>query len=288
MYDIAIVSLGEARKTRTFRLRRSTLLALGLLGFAVSVAVTLAALMFTPLALYVPIPNPGLEARYGRKILETQQQLAHLAEEMLTLKGYNIQLRKALGEGGDTLRAKNAIPQTVETQAPPRQHAAAGDAGLDTYESSAAGGIADEYGAPVSLAQAVRSADPVRLPLMMPAEGFITQGFDPERGHYGMDIAGKRGSVVSASADGRVVFAGWTYDDGNMIVVSHDAGYVTIYKHNQTLLKPAQSSVRRGEPIAYLGTSGRTSEGPHLHFEVWKDGGPRNPAEYLLRPHRLE
>ena len=121
-----------------------------------------------------------------------------------------------------------------------------------------------------------------RLPLIMPAEGFISQMFDPGRGHFGMDVAARRGTPVVAPADGHVVFAGWTYEDGNLVIMAHGRGYMTVYKHNQSLLRGAQEFVRRGETIALLGTSGRTSQGPHLHFEVWRDGVPRDPRLYLI------
>jgi murein DD-endopeptidase MepM/ murein hydrolase activator NlpD len=88
---------------------------------------------------------------------------------------------------------------------------------------------------------------------------------------------------VVAAADGYVVFSGWTYQDGQVLILSHSGGFLTYYKHNQSLLKSANIFVRRGEPIALLGNSGRTSSGPHLHFEVWKDGAPVDPARYLLQ-----
>ena len=67
-----------------------------------------------------------------------------------------------------------------------------------------------------------------------------------------------------------------------MIILSHGSGYFTIYKHNQSLLKSASEFVKRGEPIALLGNSGNTSYGPHLHFELWKDGQPQNPDDYMI------
>jgi murein DD-endopeptidase MepM/ murein hydrolase activator NlpD len=102
-----------------------------------------------------------------------------------------------------------------------------------------------------------------------------------------MDFAGKQGTPVYAAADGHVILSGWTYDDGNMVILSHGGGYLTVYKHNRSLLIGEHSVVRRGEPIALLGTSGKTSLGPHLHFEVWKDGIPQNPADYLLTPPKM-
>ena len=122
----------------------------------------------------------------------------------------------------------------------------------------------------------------MNFPLMMPADGFVTRQFDQEEFHYGVDFAGKQGTPIMAAASGTVVFAGWTYDDGYMMIIAHGGGFVTVYKHNKALFKDSGMNVKRGETIALLGNTGRTSSGPHLHFEVWKDGNVLNPSNYLL------
>ena len=116
----------------------------------------------------------------------------------------------------------------------------------------------------------------------------MTQGFDADHRHYGIDYATKTGTPVYAATDGYVVFSGWTYDDGNMIILSHGGGYLTVYKHNQLLLRTEHAFVKRGEMIAESGSSGKTSSGPHLHFEVWKDGLPRDPQEFLLVAPKIQ
>jgi len=103
-----------------------------------------------------------------------------------------------------------------------------------------------------------------------------------------MDFAGKRGTPIHAAGDGVVVFSGWTYEDGNMLIIAHSGGVSTAYKHNQALLKNVHSTVKHGEAVALLGSSGKTSYGPHLHCEVWKDGIPQYPNEYLLRPLKAQ
>jgi murein DD-endopeptidase MepM/ murein hydrolase activator NlpD len=120
------------------------------------------------------------------------------------------------------------------------------------------------------------------LPLSMPVDGFISRGFDVDQSHYGIDFAGKPGSPILAAADGSIVFAGWTYEDGFTIIVSHGEGYTTVYKHNQSILKHEGEPVKRGSLLALLGNTGRTSHGPHLHFEVWRNGIAQNPSDYLL------
>jgi murein DD-endopeptidase MepM/ murein hydrolase activator NlpD len=122
----------------------------------------------------------------------------------------------------------------------------------------------------------------VSFPAILPTEGYMTRGFEPEHNHYGLDIAGKIGNLIVAAADGNIVFSGWTQEDGYVVIISHASGFMSFYKHNQSLLKSPGSFVRRGEPIAILGNSGTTSSGPHVHFEIWKDGIPVDPSLYMI------
>lgn len=123
------------------------------------------------------------------------------------------------------------------------------------------------------------------IPNFLPVEGMVTTDF--RRGdvklpnHLGIDIAASRGTAVRAAADGIIIFANWTEALGNLIIIYHLNGYFTYYGHNQILLKKENTFVKKGEVIALVGSSGR-STAPHLHFEIWKDGIPVDPKEYLL------
>ena len=293
LYDVLIVSLGEGRRTVNFQASRVKLVLLAVLSFLISVGITLAVLIYTPLAIYVPIPNPGLEERYGRQIMETQERLNALAQDVLLLRDYNMQLRKALGEetGRDSANGKAIQPSvSLVGREKPQQVTLAPsvESGAVYDQTSAEEGEFESGTASYNVVTTGGESVHSKFPLLRPTEGFVTQGFDPPRRHFGMDFAAKRGTPVYAPADGHVVFAGWTYDDGNLLILSHGGGYLTVYKHNQSLLKNTQAMVKRGEPIALLGTSGKTSLGPHLHFEVWKDGVPRDPNEFLLTPARVQ
>lgn len=105
-------------------------------------------------------------------------------------------------------------------------------------------------------------------------------------GHMGVDIAAPRGSFVRAAGDGTVIFSGWTEDLGNLIILYHGNGFFTYYGHNQRLLKLRNSYVRKADVIAMVGSSGASSA-PHLHFEIWKDGLPLDPKEYILAFSRM-
>ena len=119
------------------------------------------------------------------------------------------------------------------------------------------------------------------IPEMAPAEGMITKKFmSGPRKHYGIDISGKIGDPISAAADGLVVFAGWTPELGNMVVISHADDYITVYGHNDRLNVQERQRVKKGDLIALLGETGY-SMGPHLHFEVWHNGLALDPQTVI-------
>ncbi|HPG39250.1 MAG TPA: M23 family metallopeptidase [bacterium] len=124
------------------------------------------------------------------------------------------------------------------------------------------------------------------IPTFLPVEGVLSNDysnltFEGKSNHLGIDIAGERGALVKSAADGIVVFAGWTYNLGNLVIIYHGNGYFTYYGHNQRLIVERNSLVKKGDNIALLGNSG-ISSGHHLHFEIWKDGVPLDPKQYLL------
>ncbi|MCP4726077.1 MAG: peptidoglycan DD-metalloendopeptidase family protein [bacterium] len=123
------------------------------------------------------------------------------------------------------------------------------------------------------------------FPSLEPVKGQITRDFSdsgPEIGnsHFGIDIAAKELSVIRAAGDGIVIFANWTHDAGNLVVIDHLNGYISIYKHNSSLSVMERQYVSQGDPIALLGNSG-ISTAPHLHFEIWKDYKPINPLDIV-------
>lgn len=124
------------------------------------------------------------------------------------------------------------------------------------------------------------------IPSLIPAQGFLTRDFLKDdllmgESHTGIDIVAKEGSVVRAVADGVVVFSNWTYEGGNEIILDHLNGFISFYKHNKRLLVGVKNFVRRGQPIALMGNSG-VSSGTHLHFEIWKNGKPVDPREFIV------
>jgi len=122
----------------------------------------------------------------------------------------------------------------------------------------------------------------LRLPFLPPVDrGYLTRGFNSELGHYGVDYAVPEGSPVRSVGDGYVVFADWTYDAGYVIAVHHPDGYVSFYKHNKDLIKKVGDRVRERESLAISGNSGELSSGPHIHFELWREGLAQDPGQFI-------
>ena len=117
-------------------------------------------------------------------------------------------------------------------------------------------------------------------PLKIPVSGFISQEYKGSI-HQGIDIVAAEGTPIYATADGVVLFSGWTIEDGYSIIIQHDNHFHSYYKHNQKNLVFSHQLVKQGDVIALLGNSGEKSSGPHLHFEIWRDGKSVNPLEYL-------
>ena len=110
-----------------------------------------------------------------------------------------------------------------------------------------------------------------------PIKGDITQTFNFEENHFAIDIAADIGTPVKSILDGKILFSEWSVDTGHVIIVDHGDNIVSVYKHNSKSLKEQNDFVQAGEVIAYSGNQGSLSSGPHLHFELWKNGTPIDP-----------
>lgn len=116
-----------------------------------------------------------------------------------------------------------------------------------------------------------------------PVKGIISGRYDIRTKHYGTDIVTKPKAIVSAALDGTVIFTGWTMETGYVIQIQHSNNVVTIYKHNESLLRETGDLVRAGEALSVVGDSGELyTSGPHLHFEIWYKGSPLDPEKHIL------
>ena len=204
------------------------------------------------------------EETYG-KMEELNERVIFLAKELQLLKSANQKLKYAMALGDSALIDSFKInPDTLQK----------------LYKTPKEGNIFSVF---INFIQnLISQQQDDTIFFILPVNGYISRSFDPERGHYGIDIVVKDGTPVYASAGGFVVFSGYTNNYGHIIIISHSDGYLSIYKHNSVILKKEREFVKQGELIAQSGNSGLATTGPHLHFEIWHNGKPVDPETLLI------
>lgn len=255
-------------------------------GSTVAVALLLMGLViFTPLREWIP--------GYGSEALQDDARTAALRlaamEDSLQLQQeYMAQLRQLMtGQFDSTQTGPNIAQDETATLRGELAEVAAEPMSQDwaDHEQPAlpVGRMPVNVVRPVDV-EAVedRYLSSLQLPAVPPLSGLLTRGFDARTGHYAVDIAAQEGTMVRSIGEGYVIFADWTHEGGYAIVVQHADGYVSIYKHNERLLKHVGDRVHAREALAVSGNSGEFTSGPHLHFELWNNGFAQDPRVYLV------
>lgn len=121
----------------------------------------------------------------------------------------------------------------------------------------------------------------VDLVFFPPVKGHITEPYSSKNKHFAVDIALAKDTPIKAVASGTVILADWTPTNGNVIIIRHNDGIISVYKHAASLTKDQGDIVKSGEVIAMAGSTRAQSTGTHLHFELWKDGYPINPTQFI-------
>ena len=134
----------------------------------------------------------------------------------------------------------------------------------------------------VAPSQASNYLSALSFPVLPPITGIITRGFDARTGHFAVDVAAETGSALRSIGDGYVILADWVNDGGQVIAIAHAGGYISVFKHNSSLLKNVGERVRDREVIALSGNTGEITTGPHAHFELWQNGLAQDPRAYVL------
>lgn len=117
--------------------------------------------------------------------------------------------------------------------------------------------------------------------LFPPIQGSLTDRFNVQREHFGVDVAAEKDAPIKAIDEGTVVLATYTAETGYIVQIQHDNDLISVYKHCSVLLKKQGDKVRAGEAVAIIGETGEYASGPHLHFEMWRNGLPLNPESFF-------
>ncbi len=263
---LSVIILPDFGKADTRTYRFGIYQVLGILAFYSAIFAVLGFLLLglTPLRDAI-FPGSGLTKPEIEKINELNTRLNQVTRELEYLKSTNEKLRFAIGLGDSTLlRSSEKDKDTVK---------------MRRKKTPYGGNI---FAVLTELLQGDKDKQKKNYYFSKPTDSFVSRGFDPDKGHMGIDFVVKTGTPVYAASNGYVIFADYTTKDGYMMILNHNNGYITVYKHCSVLLKRARETVLQGETIALSGNTGEISTGPHLHFEVWKDGEPIDPKSVLI------
>jgi len=274
-YRLVILNEETLEERISFKLSRlNVFVAIGLLSI-ILVFITTYIIAFTPLKEYIP---GYTDVTLQRRIYELQLRSDSVAFAMRAQERYLEDLRKVLA--GDLPNERKMVPadtaqtrnyQNIKDSRSPE------DSILRTEYDNA-----NKYNLFKSDKSSGKGASMRNITFFAPIRGIVTSEFDPLRKHFGIDIVAARDEVIKSVQDGTVIFSGWTVETGNVIAIQHPGNIISIYKHNSVLLKKEGNIVNAGETIAIIGETGELSSGPHLHLELWINGIPVNPKDYIV------
>ncbi|WP_297332760.1 M23 family metallopeptidase [Flavobacterium sp.] len=235
----------------------------------IMIALTTYIIAGTPLREYIPgYSSTQLKREATQNAIKSDSLLRELEAE----KAYMASIKKVLTgdlESGKLSRDSIYVPEQKEQ---PVIDIKPSEADLKLREEVA---LEDKY-------NLFEEAQPrVGLVLFAPVKGHITEPYSSKNKHFAVDIALAKDTPIKSVAAGTVLFADWTPTNGHVIIVRHKDGIISVYKHCAALTKEQGDVVRSGEAIALAGSTGSQSTGVHLHFELWKDGYPINPTQYI-------
>ncbi|QYJ69048.1 M23 family metallopeptidase [Flavobacterium litorale] len=235
----------------------------------VMIALTTYIIAFTPLREYIPGYN---STKLKREATENAIKTDSLTQELEANKAYLASIKKVLTGDLELTKLNRDSIYVPEQKETPHIDVSPSEAELKLMEEVA---LEDKY----NLFE--ESKPRVNLVLFSPAKGHITEPYNSKNKHFAVDVALAKDTPIKSVAAGTVLFADWTPTNGNVIIVRHNDGIISVYKHAATLTKEQGDIVHSGEAIALAGSTGEQSTGVHLHFELWKDGYPINPTQYI-------
>lgn len=245
---------------------------IGLLAIAL-VVVTIFIIAFSPLREY--IPGYAGDVRIRREVLMLAEKVDSL-EKNAVAKDRLLSNIRGVVEGGqlpENIPTRPSAKVTVET--------AKLSASADESRFREEVDKEDRYNISIRF-QDTRLSAISSYYFFPPMKGKVTTVFNPADRHYGVDIVAPKNEAVKATLDGTVIFAGWTPETGHVLQVQHANNLISVYMHNAVLLRKQGAEVKAGEAIAITGNSGELTSSPHLHFELWFEGKPIDPQDFMV------
>ena len=266
-YRFVVLNEDTFEERFSFKLNRLNVLVLGSLFSMLLIGLTIILIAFTPLKEYIPGYS---SSDLKKKASDLVYQVDSLQQKLAVNDVYIQNIQQVLtGKIKDVTFDKDSIAEQLRIEDVNLNATLVDSVFREEVERE------DRYSL---FEKATKKTDIV---FFAPISGRITDTYNPKEKHYAIDIAVEKDSPVKAVADGTVIFTGFTAETGFVIIIEHTKGFLSVYKHNASLHKEQGDLVKSGEAIANAGSTGALSTGPHLHFELWNDGYPVNPLNFI-------
>lgn len=267
-YQFVISNENTFEELFSLKLSRLNVFVLGGFLSILLIAITLLFIAFTPLKEYIPGYS---SSALKRKAVNLTFEADSLKMKLAILQNYTKALKPIL-----TGKIK---PESVEAiQIKAKQHLIDERKLNATKEDSL---FREKIERKTRFSLENNGQNNIKIVFFAPLNGAISQSFDATSKHFAVDITAKTGDPIKATADGTVIFSGWTTETGYVIILKHAKEYISVYKHSGNLLKEQGDFVKSGEVIATVGSTGELTTGPHLHFELWNGGYTMNPTNFI-------
>lgn len=268
-YRLVILNDDTFEEKLSLKLSRLNVFVLVGVSIIILIASTTVLIAFTPIREYIPGYS---STALRRKAFKLATQTDSLEQQLVYNQRYLLNIRNII-EGKPTINfADTTVSDSVIQQQLQK--------GVSQEESELRLLVEEEEQFNV-ISSSEDGKSKIGINFFTPVKGLVTSSFEPKDGHYGVDVVAAQNEVIKACQNGKVLFAEWTAETGHVLLVQHPNELVSVYKHNSSLLKKEGDIVRAGEPIAIIGDSGELSSGPHLHFELWFNGNPVNPENFI-------
>ena len=269
-FRISLIDDMTHKQLWVMRFTRTGLFVIVISAITVVMAVSFSIVAFTPLRTFIPgYPD----AHTKREAINNAIRIDSLQNVIYTWMFYTDNLKNIM-EGADPVKIDSIVRNTSRSEAGATARASV--AGQDSVLREEVRKT-EQFG----LSKTAERKLPIEgMHFFTPLKGVVSQGYDPLLHPY-IDITAPANSVVMSVLDGTVINAGWSDDSGYTIQIQHSDDIVSIYKHNQKLLKKTGDKVVAGAPVALVGNTGSLTTGDHLHFELWYRGEAVDPTKYI-------
>ncbi len=273
-YRLVLLNDITLEERLSFRLSRLNVFVLGCTIAVILVALTVASIVFTPLKQYIPGYQ---DVTQTRRLLDLTYRTDSMEQMVLSQNRYIESLKDVLSGDYDTVGHKVEMKSTSETD-----YSGINLNNISSEDSLLRQELENEEIYELFTESKKEVAELSDIYFSKPLEGYVTDSFNLEKEHFGIDLVGDDDAPVKAVLDGVIVMNEWSLETGYVVGIQHSYNLLSFYKHNSVILKKVGTLVQAGDVVAIIGDSGELSDGKHLHFELWHNQSPVNPLEYVI------